>query len=187
MKRPTALALALVLALHLLPIQGALAADAAPAAPRQQAEQEIARVVELFRNAIINKDKDAFLKLFLKEDITWSGVTADTSIDMLYANWPNPALRRPSKVFSSNPRAFIESIVAERERSEETFANLRIDSDGDVAQVWFDYSFLSDGRKQNWGKESWQMVRTEAGWKIAAVIWSQELSPMPPSAAAPAR
>jgi ketosteroid isomerase-like protein len=174
MKRLTALAFAL--GLHLLAPQAALAQDAAHKA-------EIERVVETFRTAIINKDQDAFLKLFLKEDITWAGVTADKSIDMLYANRPNPALRRPPKVFNSNPRAFIESIVKDKARSEETFANLRIDSDGDVAQVWFDYSFLSDGRKENWGKESWQMVRTETGWKIAAVVWSQELSPTPPKAA----
>lgn len=34
------------------------------------------------------------------------------------------------------------------------------------------------------------MVRTEAGWKIAAVVWSQELSPPEPIAppkAVPAR
>lgn len=191
MKRWTAPAFAL--GLYLLAPQAALARDAGlagHAAHKQEIEQQIGRVVETFRSAIIEKDKEAFLKLFLKEDITWSGVTTDKSIDMLYANRPKPDMRRPPKVFNSNPRAFIESIVSEKERSEETFANLRIDSDGEVAQVWFDYSFLFDGRKQNWGKESWQMVRTEAGWKIAAVVWSQELSPPEPIAppkAGPAR
>lgn len=31
---------------------------------------EIEQVVEIFRTAIINKDEETFLKLFLKEDIT---------------------------------------------------------------------------------------------------------------------
>lgn len=143
-------------------------------------KQQIERVIESFRTAIIKKDKDAFLKLFLKEDITWAGVTTDASIERMYANRPNPAWGRPAKIFSSSPRKFIDFIVSEKARLEETFANVRVDSDGEVAQVWFDYSFVSDGHKENWGKESWQMVRTEAGWKIAAVIWSQEMNPEPP-------
>lgn len=82
-------------------------AFAQPADSKAQIEQ----VVKTFRTAIINKDEEAFLKLFLKEDITWAGVTTD-----------------------------------------------------------------------KWGKESWQMVRTADGWKIAAVVWSQELNPTPPPA-----
>ncbi len=155
-------------------------------APHQAVAQQadgkegIREVIETFRTAIINKDKDSFLKLFLKEDITWSGVTTDPSIERMYASRPKPEMKRPPKIFSSTPRKFIDAIVADRERSEETFANVRIDSDGEVAQVWFDYSFLSGTYKENWGKESWQMVRTGAGWKIAAVVWSQELNPVPP-------
>ena len=42
-----------------------------------------------------------------------------------------------------------------RNTSEETFSNVRIDSDGDVAAVSFDYSFLSNDQPTNWGKECW--------------------------------
>ncbi|SFD07705.1 nuclear transport factor 2 family protein [Massilia yuzhufengensis] len=157
----------------------ALAPQAA-SAQDVQGSQQIEQVIETFRVSIINKDKDAFLKLFLKDDITWTGVTTDASIEHMYANRPNPALKRPSKLFNSNPRAFITSIANDKARVEETISNVRIDSDGEVAQVWFDYSFKSGDYKQNWGKESWQMVRTEAGWKIAAVVWSQALNPVPP-------
>lgn len=143
-------------------------------------KQQIEAVIERFRSAIINKDKDAFLKLFLKEDITWSGVLPDASVEVLYASRPKPEMPRPHKTFSSNPRDFIDFIVKAPGRVEETFDNVRIDSDGDVAQVWFDYSFKLGDYKQNWGKESWQMVRTESGWKIAAAVWSQELNPVPP-------
>lgn len=149
-------------------------------AQESDSKQQIERVIETFRTAIINKDKDAFLKLFLKEGITWTGVTTDPSIERMYANRPNPAWGRPAKIFNSSPRAFIDFIAAEKAKVEETFANVRVDSDGEVAQVWFDYSFVSDGHKENWGKESWQMVRTESGWKIAAVIWSAEMNPESP-------
>jgi hypothetical protein len=41
-------------------------------------------------------------------------------------------------------------------------------------------TFKAGDYKANWGKESWQLVRTEAGWKIAGVTWTQELNPVPP-------
>lgn len=141
---------------------------------------QIEKVIENFRAAIVNKDEEGFLKLFVKEDITWSGVTTDASIARLYETRPQPAMKPPRKIFNSSPRKFIKSIAADKARIEETISNVRIDSDGDVAQVWFDYNFLSGDYRENWGKESWQMVRTEDGWKIAAVVWSQELNPAPP-------
>ncbi|HEY0488206.1 MAG TPA: nuclear transport factor 2 family protein [Telluria sp.] len=141
---------------------------------------QIEKVVENFRTAIVNKDEDGFLKLFLKEDITWTGVMTDASIARLYANRPNPAMKPPRKTMNMSPRKFINMIAADKAEIDETISNVRIDSDGDVAQVWFDYSFLNGDYKENWGKESWQMVRTEDGWKIAAVVWSQEMNPTPP-------
>ena len=145
---------------------------------------QIERVVETFRAAIINKDEEAFLKLFLNEDITWAGVTTDASIERLYATRPDPKMKRPFKHFTSSPRKFISFIVKDTAKIDETVSNVRIDSDGDVGQVWFDYAFVSNVYKENWGKESWQMVRTADGWKIAGVVWSQELNPIPPAAAA---
>lgn len=150
------------------------------AAQGADSNKAINEVIETFRTAIINKDRDAFLKLFLKDDITWAGVTTDASIEHIYATRPDSKLKRPPKTFNSNPKKFIEGIIEDKGTSEETFSNVRIDTDGDVAQVWFDYSFIYDGYKTNWGKESWQMVRTGTGWKIAAVIWSMEFNQQPP-------
>lgn len=143
---------------------------------------QIAQVVETFRTAIINKDEETFLKLFLKVDITWAGVTTDASIERLYATRPKPEMKRPSKTFTSSPRRFISSLAKAKVEVAETISNVRIDSDGEVGQVWFDYTFVYGSYKENWGKESWQMVRTADGWKIAAVVWSQELNPTPPPA-----
>ena len=152
--------------------------DAAAPAPAQD-RQQIEAIVETFRKAIIAKDKDGFLQLFLHENVTWTGVTTDASLERLYASREDPKQPRPPKYFNSSPRKFIERIARNSARLEETFENVRIDSDGEVAQVWFDYSFIDDGHKQNYGKESWQMVRTESGWKIAAVVWSMEFAPAP--------
>jgi hypothetical protein len=141
---------------------------------------QIEAVVESFRTSLIKKDKEAFLRLFLKEDVTWAGVTTDASIEMLYANRPKPEMKRPFKFFTSTPRRFIDMIVKDPGQVEETFSNVRIETDGEIAQVWFDYVFLEGSFRSNWGKESWHLVRTENGWKIASVVWSQELNPAPP-------
>ena len=81
----------------------------------------------------------------------------------------------------NNASEFIDGIVRSESSSEETFSDLRIDSDGDMATVAFDYRFLSGGRLTNWGRESWLMVRTEAGWRIASVAYSVTLPKKSPA------
>jgi len=140
----------------------------------------IEQVVETFRVSLIKKDTATFMKLFYSETIPWIGVTTDKSLTRENANKPDPKMPDQKKLYASgNPRKFIEGIAKNPAPIEETFQNLRIDSDGDVAQVWFDYSFNEGSYKQNWGKESWHMVRTDAGWKISSVIWSMEFNPEP--------
>ena len=137
---------------------------------------------ETFRRSIIDKDKDSFLKLFLREDITWSAAFTDASIDRMHARVlaKDPSKARPPRHFSSTPRKFIEGIASDPAPQEETFSNVRIETDGEVAQVWFDYSFMDGSYRANWGKEAWHLVRTDAGWKIASVVWSMETNPEPP-------
>jgi len=51
-------------------------------------------------------------------------------------------------------------------------SNLSIDTDGEIASVSFDYSYLTNTKMINWGKEQWQLVRTESGWKIFSVVYT---------------
>jgi hypothetical protein len=55
---------------------------------------------------------------------------------------------------------------------EERFHNVRIETNGAVASVYFDFDFLVDGKVTNRGSEAWQMVRDEQGWKIGAMLYS---------------
>jgi hypothetical protein len=45
---------------------------------------------------------------------------------------------------------------------------------GYIATVMFDYSFWENGKKTNWGKENWAMIKTNGQWKITAVNFSIE-------------
>lgn len=144
-----------------------------------ESRRQIEAIVQAFGKAIIAKDTAGFMRLFLHEDVTWVGVDTDASMARERATLTDPKQVLP-KIMCSTPRKFIEHIARTPEARSETFENVRIDTDRDIAQVLFDYSFIRDNYRNNWGKESWQLVRTEDGWKIAAVIWSMEMNPVPP-------
>ena len=145
--------------------------DSADARPVQQIEA----VIEAFRTAIIDKDKARFAGLFLHDNITWQDVTGDASLQRIRARRPEATKVRVDP--RDTPLSFIDGIVSDPDRSEEKFRNVRIDTDGDIASVHFDYSFHSNDRETNHGEEAWHLVRTDDGWKIASVIWSMNASP----------
>lgn len=148
-------------------------------APVDPDEAGIRRVVEAFRLSIIERDKERFLKLFLEGGVSWQSTLSDAALARLHAKNPKVVKLRVNP--ANNPTSFIDEVIADKASSEETFNNIRIDSDGDVAAVTFDYRFLSDGKETNYGKEAWQLIRTADGWRIVSVIWSVNL-PVEPAA-----
>ena len=154
---------------------------AAPVVTHQAERAQLEQVVETFRLSLINKDKASFMQLLYSETIPWIGVVRDKSMTMIED--------RGDKVGKITPRAspvrFIDSIVSDPQPVEEKFDNVRIDTDGDIAQVYFDYSFNRGDYRANWGQEAWQLVRTTQGWKINSVIWSMEFNPEKPPKKAP--
>jgi len=135
--------------------------------------QAIEHVMESFRAALIHKDKAAYMELFFSdrpEDIGWQFVSEDARLKEIRKTKPDAIKAR--QIPSNNFVALIDATVATTEPREEAFSNVKIETDGDVASASFDYSFLANGAKTNWGKEMWQLVRTEQGWKIFSVIYS---------------
>ena len=106
-----------------------------------ESRQKIEAVIKAFGKAIVDKDKDGFMHLFLREDITWVGVYTDGSVARYRASLKDPKEPSP-KTESNTPRKFIEKIIRAPEARSETFDNVRIDTDGEMAQVLFDYSFM---------------------------------------------
>jgi len=137
--------------------------------------REVEALVESFRTAIIDKDRERFSRLFLREDIAWQSVVGDASLQRLREAKPDtPKLRiDPASTWVS----FIDGIVASPKRLEEKFSDVRVTTDGDIASVYFDYSFNADGKETNHGHESWGLVRTDDGWKIVSVVWSVNRTP----------
>ncbi len=146
------------------------AADSAAngaAAGRAADVAAINAVVEQFKAAIIAHDGKTLGSLFLQDHDSWLSV-ADEGI------WAKVKARHPKarKVVPSNWKKFAEFIQTADKPVEERFYNVRVDTNGAVASVWFDFDFLIDGKVTNRGSESWQMVRAEDGWKISSMLYS---------------
>lgn len=151
----------------------------APAGARSESEADphagIRAVIEAFRGAIIDKDKARFVGLFAPGAVAWQSVASDEDVERLRVEHPAAVKARfdPGNTHLS----FIDGIVADPRRTEETFDRIRIDSDGDIASVVFDYRFLSGGVESNRGQEGWHLLRTDQGWRIISVIWSTQRAP----------
>ncbi|MGH8075377.1 MAG: nuclear transport factor 2 family protein [Lysobacter sp.] len=136
-------------------------------------EAAVAQVVESFRTSIINKDKATYMSLFFSdkpEDIGWQFVSEDIRLEHIRKTKPDAIKAR--QIPRVNFISLIDNVVATEEPREETFSGISIDTDGEIASVSFDYTFLANGKKTNWGREMWQLIRTEGGWKIFSVIYT---------------
>lgn len=137
--------------------------------------RSVEAVVEAFRASIVDKDKPRFVKLFLDQNTVWQNVVGEANLRKMREKKPEAVKVRVDP--KDNPTAFIDEIVADKERQEEKFRNVKIDSDGEIASVYFDYSYHADDKETNHGKEAWHLVRTDDGWKIVSVIWSVNWTP----------
>ncbi len=143
-------------------------AHASPAADAHDADvAAVNQVVEQFKAAIIAHDGDALKKLFLQDHDSWLSVADEAMWRDIKAR--NPAAR---KVVPSTFQKFAEFVQTSPKPIEERFYRVRIETNGAVASVWFDFDFLIDGKVGNRGSESWQLVRAEDGWKISSMLYS---------------
>jgi hypothetical protein len=152
-----------------------LPASAEPLSPHHEAG--IRTVIEAFRASIVEKDKARFVALFVPGPVTWQSVDSDDALERRRKKHPQASKARFDR--DSTHLSFIDNIVSDSKRTEETFDRIRIDSDGDIASVVFDYRFIAGGVESNHGQESWQLLRTDQGWRIISVIWSMRPSREP--------
>ncbi|QSQ17704.1 hypothetical protein [Myxococcus landrumensis] len=134
------------------------------------ARRQIQGVIEDFRQSIIQRDTKKFLTLFLHDDITWQPAQGDALLKKLREK--NPKARKAPTHQKNSPSAFIADIASDKEPSEEKFNNIRIETDGTVAAVSFDFTFHLGDRVINRGQEHWLLVNSDNGWKIASVVYS---------------
>jgi len=138
------------------------------------AKAEINQLVDTFKAAIIARDGARLGTLFVAENSSWFSAMDSASLERTRIKKPDAKRVRAEpdayKGFTTFVGSTTHAIV-------ETFDNVHIDTDGIVGSVYFDYAFLLDGKPTNHGNETWQVVRTDDGWKINAMLYSVILDP----------
>jgi len=123
-------------------------------------------VVE-FTESISAKDSVRFKKLLFHDNISFVGIMSEKtegSIKKTHPDFQGVSVSTGSK--------FIREIVNSKEPKTEKVFNLRINSDGVIGSVSFDYCFLSGDKMIQWGNELWNVVYTEDQWLIKDVVFS---------------
>lgn len=138
------------------------------------AKAEINQLVDTFKAAIIARDGAKLGTLFVAENSSWFSAMDVASLERTRTKKPDAKLVRAEPDAYKGFTTFVGSTT---HAIEETFDDVRIDTDGVVGSVYFDYVFLLDGKPTNHGNETWQVVRTDEGWKINAMLYSVILDP----------
>ncbi len=136
--------------------------------------EAIMQVTVDFRSALNRKDVPALSSLLLNENI-------------LFTSPPPPSFARKKRE-QGQPRftgaepggfaGFSSFVATSPVQLQEKFYNIKITQDGHLAWVNFDFEFLVGEKVENYGVESWQLLKTpDDQWKIMSVVWSSHGAP----------
>ena len=130
----------------------------------------IRKILNSFTQAIIKKDSATLASLFANTPIAFVSVQCAQTFAYLKK-------KDPSTPFQSivNYKDFISYVAQTKDQVEEKIYNIRIRTDGSVASLSAEYSFWSNNEKINWGQENWELIFNGTDWKIAAIVWSDNL------------
>jgi ketosteroid isomerase-like protein len=162
-------------ALALLPIAAIAQTQTPPTtqigtANDQQAEQAaIDQVMKQYHAAILAHDGTALSNLFLPDANLWLNVLTDSAYARAQAKSATA-----QKVRVSNYGDFAKLVSATTKNFDPEHSNVVIHTDGTIAAVYFDFVFNVDGKANNRGSETWQLVKAANGWRIASIIYSSE-------------
>lgn len=139
-----------------------------PCAASDSPKVEIEQVVARFQLALKTHDRASLSALFLADSKAWWTVLGNASFQKIKSKHPEVTARYKAGTWQQ----FADYVGSAKESIEERFHNVRIETDGSVASVYFDFEFVADGKVGNKGAETWQLIRTDEGWKIASMLYS---------------
>jgi ketosteroid isomerase-like protein len=136
--------------------------------------EAITQVTVDFRSALSRKDVPALSSLLLNENI-------------LFTSPPPPSFAKKKReqgqlgFTGAEPGGFAgfsAFVASSTVQLQEKFYNIKITQDGHLAWVNFDFEFLAGEKVENYGVESWQLLKTaDEQWKIMSVVWSSHGAP----------
>lgn len=162
-------------ALALLPMT-AIAQATAPSAAQTEAvndhrgdQASIEQVMKQYHAAILAHDGTALSTLFLPDANLWLNVLTDSAYARAQAKSPTA-----EKVRISSYQDFAKLVSTTPKNFDPEHSNVVIHTDGTIAAVYFDFVFNVDGKANNRGSETWQLVKAADGWRIASIVYSSE-------------
>ena len=119
-----------------------------------------------YHQAVVAHDGARLASLFIAKG-SWFNVLSDAAYARARAKDP-----AASKVRSWSFQQFAKVVSSSRASLDPQHGNVRILTDGTIASVYFKYVYLIDGKPENQGSETWQLVKASDGWRIAAITYS---------------
>ena len=132
-------------------------------------ETAIEQVMKQYHAAILAHDGTALSGLFLPDANLWLNVLTDSAYARAHAKSPTA-----QKVRISSYRDFAKLVSTTTKSFDPEHSNVVIHTDGTIAAVYFDFVFNVDGKANNRGSETWQLVKAADGWRIVSIIYSSE-------------
>jgi ketosteroid isomerase-like protein len=129
----------------------------------------IEQVMKQYHEAVVNHNGAGLSGLFLPDANIWLNVLTDSTYDRAKAKTPTT-----QKVRVGNYRDFSKFVSTTTKSLDPEHSNVVIHTDGTIAAVYFDFVFKTDGTATNTGSETWQLVKTADGWRIAAICYSSD-------------
>ncbi|MCS5490531.1 nuclear transport factor 2 family protein [Algoriphagus limi] len=122
----------------------------------QSSDKEVQAVIEQLFDGMRAKDGQMVAATFLQEAPMQTVIAGENG----------------SKVGSNSVADFVSRIsqTPEDVQLDERILDYQIKVDGDMAAAWTPYEFYVNGNFSHCGVNSFQLVRTEEGWKIAYII-----------------
>lgn len=150
-----------------LPALLLLAAVRASAASLAADTDDVQHVMDAYHEAVVTHDGARLESLFLPQGSVWLNVLTDDAYAAALAKSPTARKVRPGSVAD-----FAKLVSASKATFNPTHTQMQMHSDGTIASVYFDFVFYIDGKAQNSGSETWQLVKGPDGWRIAAITYS---------------
>ena len=133
---------------------------------------DVQHVLDAYHAAVLAHDGARLASLFLPQGSTWINVLSDEAYARVKAKSPNA-----TRVRVGSYTDFAKLVSSSKASLDPTHANMTIHTDGTVASVYFDFIFLVDGKETNRGSETWVLVKSDGGWRIADITYSSNPRP----------
>lgn len=128
---------------------------------------DVEHLMAAYHQAVVSHDGASLQALFVPEGSTWFNVLSDDGYAKVQAKKPDVVKARLGSV-----QSFATYVSTTKSSLDPQHSNVRIQSDGTIASVYFDFRFFADGKETNRGSESWQLVKGSDGWRIVSIIYS---------------